>query len=86
MIDDKMIYAYRMSEDVPGDVLEHIYDYIAENEDELGIKFFSYETMQALCDAQERKIGIAGDDSEENKIQWQTLQGCEEYLVCHDTK
>lgn len=86
VIDDKMIYAYRMSEDVPGDVLEHIYDYIAENEDELGIKFFSYETMQALCDAQERKIGIAGDDSEENKIQWQTLQGCEEYLVCHDTK
>lgn len=79
-IGGKQIYAYRMFEDVPGDVLEHTLDYIAENEDQLGVKFFSCETMQALCDAQERKLGFSRHDARENKIQWQVLQGCEEYV------
>lgn len=80
MLGDKKIYAYRIFENLPEDVLEHTKDYIAENEDKLGVKFFSYETMQALCDAQERKRGISGYDARENKIQWQVLQGCEEYI------
>lgn len=79
MLGDKTIYAYRILGDTPGGVLEHIQDYIAENEDRLGVKFFSYETMEALCDAWERKFGLGGWDSQKNRIQWQALQGCEEY-------
>lgn len=81
LIGDKTIYAYRIFEDTPGDVLEHTLGYIEENEEQLGKKFFSYETMLALCDAQERKLGIADHDSKENKVRWHKLQGCEEYTV-----
>lgn len=81
LIGDKTIYAYRIFEDAPGDVLEHTLGYIEENEEQLGKKFFSYETMLALCDAQERKLGIADHDSKENKVRWHKLQGCEEYTA-----
>lgn len=79
LIENKTMYAYQIHDDVPGDVLEHTLEYIEENEEKLGVQFFTYETMKALCDAQERKLGICDHDDEANKIQWQTLQGCEEY-------
>lgn len=78
-IENKTIYAYRILDDVPDDVLEHTLDYIAENEEKLGVKFITYEMMKALCNVQERKLGIDDHGNEENKIQWKKLQGCEEY-------
>ena len=55
-------------------------EYIAENENRLGVEFMTYEQMTALMDVRIQELGISDWNDRDMEVPWQTLNGCEEYL------
>lgn len=77
---DETIYAYYIEEDASEDDKECIMEYIAENENRLGVEFMTYEQMTALMDVRIQELGISDWNDRDMEVPWQTLNGCEEYL------
>lgn len=81
---EEKVYAYEIA-DVQEDVRENIKSYIRENEEYMGVKFLTYEEMDALIDERALSLGVTKEMSERlpweaEGIPWQTLKGCEDYL------